>query len=122
MNASSSQPAPRIARRKPRTARVGVFGVGHHAYWAQFPGLHDEMLAKIETLVGKVAATGVTVTNFGLVDQAQGAYALVPRLKAADLDLIFCDMVTYATSATFGIIIRSLDIPIVLVALQPLAA
>jgi len=112
----------RIARRKPRTARIGIFGVGHHTYWNQFPGLHAEMLAKIEVLVGKVAATGVSVTNFGLVDQAQAAYALVPKLKAADLDLIFCDMVTYATSATFAIIIRSLDVPIVLVALQPLAA
>jgi L-arabinose isomerase len=80
------------------------------------------MFAKIDHLVGKVSATGVTVTNFGLIDTAQAAYALVPRLKAADLDLVFCDMVTYATSATFGVIIRSLDIPIVLVALQPLAA
>ncbi len=113
---------PRLARRKPRTARVGIFGVGHHTYWAQFPGLHDEMLAKIEVLVRKVGATGVAVTNFGLVDHAQAAYALLPRLKAADLDLVFCDMVTYATSATFGVIIRSLDIPVVLVALQPLAA
>lgn len=118
----ASSTVPRIARRKPRTARIGVFGVGHHTYWAQFPGLHDEMLAKIADTVSRVAATGVEVTNFGLVDQAKAAYALVPRLKAADLDLVFCDMVTYATSATFGIIIRSLDVPIVLVALQPLAA
>lgn len=117
-----SSPEPRIARRKPRTARVGIFGVGHHTYWDQFPGLKDEMYAKMDTLVRKVGATGVAVTNFGLIDQAKGAYALVPQLKAADLDLVFCDMVTYATSATFGIIIRSLDIPIVLVALQPLAA
>jgi len=104
MTASSSSvpAAPRIARRKPRTARIGVFGVGHHTYWGQFPGLHDEMLAKIEILVGRVAATGATATNFGLVDTAQAAYALVPRLKAADLDLIFCDMVTFATSAEFG--------------------
>jgi L-arabinose isomerase len=57
-----------------------------------------------------------------MVDKAQDAYALVPRLKAADLDLIFCDMLTYATSASFGAIIRNLDVPIVLVALQPLAA
>ena len=118
----ASSAVPRIARRKPRTARIGVFGVGHHTYWAQFPGLHDEMLAKIADTVSRVAATGVEVTNFGLVDQARAAYALLPRLKAADLDLVFCDMVTYATSATFGIIIRSLDVPIVLVALQPLAA
>ncbi|HZO52687.1 MAG TPA: hypothetical protein VFB63_08220, partial [Bryobacteraceae bacterium] len=36
--------------------------------------------------------------------------------------LIFCDLVTYATSATFGVIIRDLDVPIVLVALQPMKA
>ena len=115
-------PAPQIPRRKPRTARIGIFGVGHHTYWNQFPGLHAEMLAKIDILVGRVAATGVQVTNFGLIDHAPAAYALLPKLKAADLDLIFCDMVTYATSATFGILIRSLDVPIVLVALQPMAA
>ncbi|HEY1109990.1 MAG TPA: L-fucose/L-arabinose isomerase family protein [Opitutaceae bacterium] len=118
----AAAPQPRIARRKPRTARIGVFGVGYHVYWAQFPGLHEEMLGKIDVLVQRVAATGATATNFGLVDSAQAAYALVPKLKAADLDLIFCDMVTYATSATFAVIIRSLDVPIVLVALQPLAA
>ena len=44
------------------------------------------------------------------------------KLKAANLDLVFCDMVTYATSSTFGVIVRELDVPIVLVALQPLKA
>ncbi|MBK7926909.1 MAG: hypothetical protein IPJ98_05260 [Bryobacterales bacterium] len=57
-----------------------------------------------------------------MVDKAQDAYALLPKLKAADLDLVFCDMLTYATSASFGAIVRSLDVPIVLVALQPLPA
>ncbi len=125
MHPTDSSPGPsvpRIPRRKPRTARVGIFGVGHHTYWGQFPGLRDEMLGKMDVLVARVAATGVQTTNFGLVDTAQAAYALLPRLKAADLDLLFCDMVTYATSATFGAIVRALDVPIVLVALQPMAA
>lgn len=113
---------PHIPRRKPRTARIGVFGVGYHVYWNQFPGLLDELMAKLDVLVARVRATGVTATNFGMVDKAQDAYALVPKLKAADLDLVFCDMLTYATSATFATIVRNLDIPIVLVALQPLAA
>ncbi|MFH1920230.1 MAG: arabinose isomerase, partial [Planctomycetota bacterium] len=112
----------KIARRKPRAANVGVFGVGHYHYWPQFEGLLDEMHRKIEVLVHKVESHEVDVTNFGLVDDAQGAYALLPRLKAADLDLVFCDMVTYATSSTFGILIRDLDVPVVLVALQPLEA
>ncbi len=111
-----------IERRKPRTARVGIFGVGYHVYWDQFPGLLDELHAKLGVLDGRVRAMGVEVFNYGIVDKAQDAYALVPRLKAGNLDLIFCDMLTYATSATFGVIVRSLDVPIVLVALQPMAA
>jgi len=122
MSDSSANRTARIPRRKPRTARIGVFAVGYHVYWGQFPGLLDELLAKLAVLERRVAATGATVTNFGMVDKAQDAYALLPKLKAADLDLVFCDMVTYATSATFGAIVRSLDVPIVLVALQPLAA
>jgi L-arabinose isomerase len=121
-SASPAAPVIRIPRRKPRTARIGLFGVGYHVYWGQFPGLLDELLAKLALLESRVAATGATVTNFGMIDKAQDAYALLPKLKAADLDLVFCDMVTYATSATFGAIIRGLDVPIVLVALQPLAA
>jgi len=109
----------RVPRRKPRTARVGVFGVGHYNYWPQFEGLLDEMHRKIEVFVRKVEAHDVSVTNFGMVDDARSAYALLPKLKAANLDLVFCDMVTYATSSTFGILIRELDVPIVLVALQP---
>ncbi|MCE5250356.1 L-fucose/L-arabinose isomerase family protein [bacterium] len=111
-----------IERRKKLTAHIGVFGVGHYTYWSQFEGLLDEMHRKQRVFVDKVRKNGVTVTDFGLIDDARGAYALLPKLKAAAPDLIFCDMVTYATSSTFGILIRELDIPVVLVALQPLKA
>jgi L-arabinose isomerase len=119
MNENPSPPIVRIARRRPRTANVGLFGVGHYTYWSQFDGLRDELLGKMDVLVQRVRSQDVQVTNFGLIDNAQGAYALLPKLKAANLDLIFCDMVTYATSSTFGVLVRQLDVPIVLVALQP---
>jgi len=112
----------RVPRRNPRTAHIGVFGVGHQTYWSQFEGLLDELKGKLEVFVKRVETRGVRVTDFGMVDCAQAAYALLPRLQAADLDLVFCDMLTYATSATFGVLIRSLGVPIVLVALQPLKA
>ncbi len=129
----ASKPAPanslvqtsspiRIPRRRPLSARIGIFGVGHKTYWAQFDGLLDEMHRKLAHLERRVTGCGVTVENFGMVDEARVAYALRDRLRAANLDLVFCDMVTYATSATFGAIIRDLDVPIVLVALQPLKA
>jgi len=112
----------KIPRRKPLHANIGVFGVGYWKYWDQFEGLLDEMHRKQNVFIEKLQSCQVNVTDFGLVDDAQGAYDLVPRLKAANLDLIFCDMVTYATSSTFGAIIRNIDVPIVMVALQPLKA
>ena len=111
-----------IERRRPLEARVGILSVGHNVYWGQFDGLLDELEGKARTLEEKIVAYGVEVTNFGMVDEAQGAYAVLPKIRAADLDLLLIDMVTYATSSTFGALIRALDIPVVLVALQPLAA
>lgn len=111
-----------IERRKPLTARVGIVAVGHHVYWGQFDGLLDDMNEKAQVLENKVSATGVEVINFGMIDDAQSAYAVLPKMQAADLDLLMVDMVTYATSSTFGVLIRSLDIPVVMVALQPLSA
>jgi len=112
----------RIERRKPLTANVGVVAVGHHTYWGQFDGLLGGLLGKLDVFVGKVERHGVSVTSFGMLDRAEPAYAVLPEIKAANLDLLFIDMVTYATSSTFGVLARELDVPIVLVALQPLAA
>ncbi|MHC4534702.1 MAG: L-fucose/L-arabinose isomerase family protein [Planctomycetota bacterium] len=111
-----------VTRRKERTANIGIFGVGFHKYWPQFDGLLDELTQKLNTFVDRVKTHGVQVTSFGISDDAESAYAMLPKLKAADLDLVFCHMLTYATSASFGAIIRGLDVPIILVALQPLKA
>lgn len=111
-----------IARRKPLTARVGIFGVGLDTYWEQFPGLLDDLLAKKEILKRKLSAHSVELFDFGMVDNAERAAAALPQIEAADLDLLFVDMLTYATSATFGMIVRRMQIPVVLVALQPLPA
>jgi len=108
-----------IERRRALTARVGIFGVGHHTYWDQFEGLLDEMRGKLRRFENKVKGFGVEVVPFGIVDTAQAAYRILPQIKSADLDLIFVDMVTYATSSTFGVLIRDLAVPMVLVALQP---
>ena len=107
-------------KRKQTRARIGVFGVGYVKYWSQFEGLLDQMLQKQTDFIQKVNENKmVDVLDFGMVDDVNKAYELVPRLQAANLDLIFCDMLTYATSSTFGIIIKTIDVPIVLVALQP---
>ena len=112
----------KVKRRNKRTANIGIFGVGFHKYWPQFEGLLDELKGKLNIFINKVKANDVQVTSFGIADDAASAYVILSKLKAADLDLVFCHMLTYATSASFGAIIRGLDIPLVLVALQPLKA
>ena len=111
----------RIERKKKTIPRIGVFGVGYFKYWDQFEGLLDSLKEKQSVFIEKIKSRkiDVEIIDFGLIDNVQSAYDLVPRLKAANLDLIFCDMLTYATSNTFGIIIKSMEVPVVLVALQP---
>ncbi|NHE57835.1 L-fucose/L-arabinose isomerase family protein [Cyclobacterium plantarum] len=108
-----------LERRMESKPRIGVFGVGYFKYWSQFDGLLEDLLKKQGVFLEKLKKHQVEIVDFGLVDDAQSAYALVPKLKAANLDLIFCDMLTYATSSTFGAIIKNMEVPIVLVALQP---
>lgn len=114
--------SPIIPRRMPLAANVGIVGVGHRTYWPQFPGLRESLLKKLSVFEHKVQETDVTVHQFGLIDESESTYAALEKIKAAPLDLLFIDMLTYATSSTFAPIIRDLDIPIVLVALQPLKA
>ncbi len=111
-----------IERRKPLTANIGIVGVGLDTYWKQFEGLKEIMLNKLSTFDEKVKAHGVKTVNFGLVDNPINAREALEKMKAANLDLLFIDMVTYATSSTFACMARDLKVPIVLVALQPESA
>ncbi|MGD0089125.1 MAG: arabinose isomerase [Planctomycetota bacterium] len=111
-----------VKRRKPRTAHVALFGVGHSTYWPQFDGLLDELLGYHRVLAERLGTHGVRVSDFGMVDGASSAYDAARKLKAGCFDLVFCNMLTYATSACWGILARELDVPVVLVALQPLPA
>ena len=111
-----------IARRKPLTANVAVISVGLDTYWKQFPGLLDEMNRKKDSFLKKLDGQNVSISDFGMIDCAEKAYEAAPKIKASDPDILFIDMVTYATSGAFAAIHKAVDCPVVLIALQPLAA
>ena len=106
---------------KLQETKIGVFGVGYYKYWEQFPGLLEELLDKQRKIIDKIPGT-FHVVDFGMIDSPEKAYETVGSIQSENPDLIFCNMLTYATSGTFGIIIKSVSAPIVLVALQPLRA
>ena len=49
-------------------ARVGIYSVGLHTYWGQFPELEKRMKMYNAFIAEKVAGFGAEVYNFGLVD------------------------------------------------------
>lgn len=105
-----------------RKARIGIFGVGHDTYWHQFEGLLNGLMGYHAELKKKVEAFGTEVIDFGMVDTNTKAYEAVTKIKAADVDILFCNMLTYATSSVFAPIMRDASVPVILVALQPRAA
>ncbi len=111
-----------IRNEQNRSPRIGVFGVGYDKYWKQFPGLYEELMEKHRCLIQKIQGNKTEVIDFGMVDNPEKAYQIVESIQSARPDLIFCNMLTYATSGTFGIIIRTVQAPVVLVALQPMKA
>ena len=111
--------APKVERRKSLTANVGVVSVGLDTYWKQCPGLLEDMVKKEDVFIKKLADKQLNVTRFGMSDNPINAAKMIPAMKAADLDILFVDMVTYATSATFAPFVRELNCPIVLFCLQP---
>ncbi len=114
--------SPSIERMKPLQARIGVLGVGHHTYWPQFNGLLEEIEEKQRMFEERISDDEVEVISLGMSDCAETAYELVPKIKAANLDLLFINMLTYATSSSIAAIFQQIDLPMVMVALQPMEA
>jgi len=111
-----------VERRKKLSANAAFFSIGLDTYWEQFPNLIEEMNRKSAVFKKKLEANNISATGFGMIDNALKAAELLPKIKAVDPDVLFVDMVTYGTSSTFGMIVREMTCPVVLVALQPLMA
>lgn len=108
-----------IERKKKRTARIGIFAVAHATYWDQFAGLEENIMGYHRDFCEMVEKQDVEVVDFGMVDSSEKAYDAADRIQAAKVDVLFCNMVTYATSSVFAPIIKEVNKPMVLIALQP---
>ena len=110
---SAPRPAPR--------ARVGVFGIGLEAYWPQFDGLLERIEGYQRRVEERVGALGADVVSGGLVDTAQKAREAGDAFASAQVDLVLCHAVTYATSSQVLPALQEAKAPALLLALQPTA-
>jgi L-arabinose isomerase len=99
-----------------------VFGIGLDAYWPQFAGLEERIQGYQRRVEEKVAGLGGDVVSAGLVDTPQKAREAGDRFAAAQVDLVLCHAVTYATSSTVLPVAQAAGVPVVLLGLQPTAS
>ena len=111
-----------IIRKNKRNARIAVFAVIHEIYFEQFEGLRENLEKYHSDFVEILKKNDVEVVDFGIIGNNEAAYETANKIKGGGIDLIMCNMITYATSSVFAPIIRDCDVPMVLVALQPRAA
>ena len=97
-------------------ARVGVFAIALGAYLPQFPTLVPE-LRPVRRLQKTLPDT-VEVIDGGIVTTKEQSMAAGDKFRAADVDLVILQLLTYATSYNMLPAVRDLDVPVVLVNVQ----
>ena len=98
-------------------AKVAVFSIALGAYLPQFPQLVPEFEGQYEAFKATLPTT-VEIIDGGLCTTKEAAAAAGDKFRAADVDLVFCQLLTYATSYNMLPAIRDLNVPVVLVNLQ----
>ena len=104
-----------------KKAKICVIGLGHYVYFEQFEGLRDELMAKTDDFIKYIDGDLCDVTDCGYIDCVEDAFRAVQRIKKEDADLLFVILSTYVPSAVAAPLARYLDIPQVLVGIQPLS-
>ena len=98
---------------------IGIFGIGLAAYWPQFEGLRERVEGYQRRVEERVAELGGEVVSAGLVDSEQAGREAGDRFAAAQVDLVICHAVTYATSSTVLPVAQAAKVPVLLLGLQP---
>ena len=102
-------------------AKVGVFSIALGAYLPQFPSLVPEFEAQYEAFK-KTIPDSVEIIDGGMVTTKEQSQAAGDLFRAADVDLVFLQLLTYATSYNMLPAVKDLDVPVVLVNIQKLKA
>lgn len=98
-------------------AKVGVFSIALGAYLPQFPELVPEFRQQFADFKATLPDS-VELVDGGMVTTKEEAQAAGDKFRAADVDLVFLQLLTYATSYNMLPAVKDLDVPVILVNLQ----
>ena len=98
-------------------AKVGVFSIALVAYLPQFPQLVLNFERQYADFKATLPAT-VELVDGGMVTTKEQSQEAGDLFRAADVDLVILQMLTYATSYNVLPAVRDLDVPVVVVNVQ----
>ena len=98
-------------------AKVGVFAIALGAYLPQFPTLVPEFEAQYDVFKKTIPDT-VEMIDGGIVTTKELSMEAGDKFRAADVDLVILQLLTYATSYNMLPAVRDLNVPVVLVNVQ----
>jgi L-arabinose isomerase len=102
--------------------KVGLFGIGLHAYWPQFVGLKERLTGYAQQVARQLQRPGVHVVDLGIIDTPETAVAAGHAFRQADVDIIFLYVATYALTSTVLPVVRRAKVPVIILTLSPSAA
>lgn len=100
--------------------KIAIVTLGHYIYFQQFDGLCEELMNKSQQFQAYLDPDLQDIVDVGYVDCVEQAFEAVKILKKEDADLLFILLSTYVPSAVCAPFIRYIDIPHILVGIQPL--
>lgn len=102
---------------------VGVFGIGLDTYWNQFDGLKERLERYQEIIINKMALNNnIEIVDGGLVDNPVRAKQVGQMFKERKISALFLYISTYALSHTVLPVLQAVDVPFIILNLQPVAA
>lgn len=103
-----------------KKTKIAIVTLGHYIYFRQFDGLREELMEKSAQFKEYLSPDDVEVIDVGYIDCVDAAFDAVKRLRREDADLLFVILSTYVPSAVCAPFARYVDIPQILVGIQPL--
>ena len=106
-----------------KTISVGLFGIGLDTYWPQFSGLKKRLEGYLAEIARKIELSAdVKLFNVGLIDNPLRAAEVSDQFRKEQVEIIFLYVSTYALSSTVLPVVQAVDVPLVVLSVQPVPA
>lgn len=97
---------------------VGFMAVGLEPYWGQFAGMREKCEYHHAVLKEKFDSEKTEIEDVGIVDSEELARKAGRVFEEKKVDVVFCQMLTYAASVYIAPVVRKLDVPVILLNVQ----